>query len=173
MIVKVADRKEAKNLAGKVLRLIQDRLNDAEFGKNSPTRQDNSPQARIADSFTPRQRQSDLNEWTRLHVIGAFCPMFPAALPSLRSPAHADAPGMSANRDDPATVFASRKFARVHCSQVARSGRDRLPSQRLHSSELRALRRGCQEQASTTKGSASAISEFYAGAQQLPQKSLA
>jgi hypothetical protein len=39
--------------------------------------------------------------------------------------------------------------------------------------ELRALRRGCQEQASTTKGSASAVSEFYAGAQQLPQKSLA
>jgi len=30
----VAGLEEAKNLAGKVLRLIQDRLSDAEFGKN-------------------------------------------------------------------------------------------------------------------------------------------
>ena len=30
----IAGLEEAKNLAGKVLRLIQDRLSDAEFGKN-------------------------------------------------------------------------------------------------------------------------------------------
>jgi hypothetical protein len=47
-------------------------------------------------------------------VIDGLCPMHPASLPSLRSPAHADAPGMSANRDHPATVFASRKSARIH-----------------------------------------------------------
>jgi hypothetical protein len=31
----IADLKEAKNPAGKVLRLIQDRLSEAEFGKNA------------------------------------------------------------------------------------------------------------------------------------------
>jgi len=30
----VAGLEKAKNLAGKILRLIQDRLSDAEFGKN-------------------------------------------------------------------------------------------------------------------------------------------
>jgi hypothetical protein len=30
----IAGLEEAKNLAGKVLRLIQDRLSDAEFGRN-------------------------------------------------------------------------------------------------------------------------------------------
>jgi hypothetical protein len=46
----IAGLKEAKNLAGKVLRLIQDRLSDAEFGKNLANLSTNSPQARIADS---------------------------------------------------------------------------------------------------------------------------
>jgi hypothetical protein len=34
LICGTAGLKEAKNLAGEVLRLIQDRLSDAEFGKN-------------------------------------------------------------------------------------------------------------------------------------------
>ena len=34
LILRFAGPEEAKNLAGKVLRLIQDRLSDAEFGKN-------------------------------------------------------------------------------------------------------------------------------------------
>jgi hypothetical protein len=34
----IAGLEEAKNLAGKVLRLIQDRLSDAEFGKNLASR---------------------------------------------------------------------------------------------------------------------------------------
>jgi hypothetical protein len=49
-----------------------DPFNDVEFGKNSPTRQDNSPQARITDSFTPHsndkvietyEQAGDFKEW--------------------------------------------------------------------------------------------------------------
>src|SRR5438045_3297632 len=51
-------------------------------------------------------------------AVSALCPMHAASLPSLRSPAHAGAPDMSANRDHPVTAFACRKCERVHCSQV-------------------------------------------------------
>jgi len=50
LILQFAGLEEAKNLAGRGLRLIQDRLGDAEFEKTSLAGQDNSPQARILAS---------------------------------------------------------------------------------------------------------------------------
>jgi hypothetical protein len=46
----IAGLEEAKNLAGKLLHLIQIGLATPTLAKISPTRQENSPQARIADS---------------------------------------------------------------------------------------------------------------------------
>jgi len=46
----MADPEETKNLAGKVLGLIQIRLATPIFEKISPTRQENSPQAQTATS---------------------------------------------------------------------------------------------------------------------------
>jgi hypothetical protein len=57
------------------------------------------------------------------YFMAAICPMRRAVRLWLVFPVPADVRDMSANRDHPVTVFASRKFARVHCSQVARSGR--------------------------------------------------
>jgi hypothetical protein len=68
----VAGPEETKNLAGKCPPPDSDPFNDAEFGKNSPTRQDNLPQARITDSFTPHsndkvietyEQAGDFKEW--------------------------------------------------------------------------------------------------------------
>ena len=53
--------------------------------------------------------------------------MHPALLPSLRSPAHARARGMSATRDHPATVFASRK---IRASPLLRAAASRLARRR-------------------------------------------
>jgi hypothetical protein len=77
-----------ENLAGKVLRLIQDRLSDAEFGKNSPTRQDNSPQARIGAVTAEMQAIGDSPERFKAFVraveaqfsaapVGIFLPESP------------------------------------------------------------------------------------------------
>ena len=50
-----------------------------------------------------------------------------ASQPLPHFPEHADARDIRGSPARLAAVFAFNKSARVHCSQVARSGRDRLP----------------------------------------------
>ena len=59
-----------------------------------------------------------------------------ASQPSPHFPEGADARDMRGSRDRLAAVCESHKFVPVHCSQAARSGRDRLRLRQLHSSEL-------------------------------------
>jgi hypothetical protein len=53
----IAGLEEAKNLAGKVLRLIQIGLSTPSLAKTTPACQANSPHAQIADSSSKNRRQ--------------------------------------------------------------------------------------------------------------------
>jgi hypothetical protein len=53
----MAGPEETKNLAGKVLRLIQIRLTTPSFEKLTPARQAHSPHALIADSSSNKRSQ--------------------------------------------------------------------------------------------------------------------
>jgi hypothetical protein len=66
------------------------------------------------------------------YFTAASCSMRHAVPLSPAFQAREVAPNTSANRDHPAAVFASRKFAQAPRSQAARSSRARPPSAQLH-----------------------------------------